>query len=281
MVTTAEDVRDKVSESPGLEIWSRIGLASRGALHLVVAALALRVATGDFDEKADAHGALATVAEQPFGRVLMLAAAAGFAGYAVWRFVQAVFDPDDKGADAKGVAKRASYVARGLLYVVFTVTALDLALGGQERARGEQGGSSETQDLTARALELPAGRWLVAAAALVVIAIGLFNGWRAVTRGFEKDLKRYEMTERQRCWTTRFGVVGHLARMVAFLVVGGFLVRAAVRIDPQEGVGLDASLHEVAARSYGPVLLAVVAIGLVAFGLYQLVQARYRRVLED
>ena len=280
MVTTVGGVGDRVCESPGLELWSRVGLASRGFLHLVVAALALRVATGDFDEKADARGALETVAEQPFGRVLVLAAAAGFAGYAAWRFVQAVFDPEGKGTDAAGLAKRASYVARGLLYVAFTVIALRLALDG---SRATPGGarSSETQDLTARALALPGGRWLVALAGVAVVGVGLFNGWRGVTRHFEKDLKRYEMTARQRRWATRFGIVGHLARMVAFLVAGGFLVRAAARFDPQRGVGLDASLHEVAARPYGPPLLAVVALGLVAFGLYQLVQARYRRVLDD
>ena len=279
MVTTAAEVREKVTGSPGLEIWSRVGLASRGALHLVVAALALRVATGDLDEKADARGALETVAEQPFGRVLLLAAAAGFAGYAAWRFVQAVLDPDGKGDDAAGVAKRASYVARGLLYVAFLVTALRLAVAGRDAARGEHA-PSETQDLTARALALPAGRWLVAGAGLVVVGVGLFNGWRALSRRFERDLKRYEMTPRQRCWTTRFGVVGHLARMVAFGIAGAFLVRAALRFDAQRGVGLDASLHEVAAFSYGPALLTAVALGLVAFGLYQLVQARYRRVLE-
>ena len=124
----------------------------------------------------------------------------------------------------------------------------------------------------------PAGRWIVIAAALVLLGQGIWNGYRGVTRKFEKDLKQYEMSERQREWTARVGQFGHLARMVAYFVCSFFLVRAAIRYEPQRGVGLDSSLHELAGRPYGPMVLVVVGVGLAAFGAYQFVLARYREL---
>jgi sulfite exporter TauE/SafE len=121
----------------------------------------------------------------------------------------------------------------------------------------------------------------VLAAGLIVVGTGVWNGYRAISRNFEKQLKQAEMSETERTWTVRAGVVGHLARMIAYFVVGWFLVRAALEFDPQKPVGLDQSLHALAAASYGPFLLFAVGVGLIAFGLYQVMLARYREVLDS
>jgi hypothetical protein len=238
-------------------------------MHLLVGWLALRIASGDRGEKADQGGALAAVVRQPFGRVLVLALAVGFLGYASWRLIQGVLDPEDESG-----LKRLGYLARGVLYLAFFGTALSFVMRGSS-----SGGGSSQQDVTARILSWSFGRPLVILIGLALLAAGAWNGWRGVTRKFEKDLKRYEMSKTQCDMTTKLGLVGHVARMAANVLVGGFLIRAAVRFRPDEGVGLDAALHELAAKSYGPWMLALVALGLVAFGLYQLVLARYRQVL--
>ncbi|HUP84114.1 MAG TPA: DUF1206 domain-containing protein [Acidimicrobiales bacterium] len=260
-------------DSPWVPRLARAGLVTRGLLHVVVGWLAIRVASGDQGRRADQQGALATLVRQPMGRVLVLALALGFLSYAAWRFVEAALDPEDKGT-----LKRIGCGLRGLLYVGLFASAMRLVVGGASKGGG---GSSKQQDETARVLEWPFGRWLVMAVGLAVIGIGMWNGWRAVTRKFEKDLKRYEMSGVERTWTTRLGMFGHIARMVAYGVAGFFLVRAGVRFEPHKGVGLDASLHELAGRSYGPWMLGAVGVGLIAFGVYQFALARYRQILGD
>ena len=249
---------------------ARLGLVTRGALHVLVGWLAFRVSQGEPGRRADQHGAMATLVRQPFGRYLVIALAVGFLAYAGWRFFEAAFDPEHKGT-----LKRIGCSLRGFFYLFLFVSALRIV------TRGTDDGGSETQDITARVLGWPGGRAIVFAAALVLLAQGAWNGWRGVTQTFEKDLKRYEMTEAQRRWTARVGSFGHLGRMVAYFVCSFFLARAAIRLEPDRGVGLDASLHELAGRPYGPWVLALVGFGLVSFGLYQFVLARYREILGD
>lgn len=250
---------------------ARLGLVTRGLLHVVVGWLAFRIAQGDPGRRADQQGALATVVRQPLGRVLLLALAIGFLAYAAWRFVEAAVDPDDKGA-----LRRIGKVIRGVFYVGLFVSSLRMVAGGAKSAEG----GSKSDDITATVLAWPGGKAIVIGAGIVLFAMGCWNGWRGITQKFEKDLKKFEMSETARTWTGRIGSFGHLARMVAYFVVSFFLIRAAVRIDT-EGVGLDASLHELAGRSYGPWALMLVGVGLAAFGIYQFVLARYREIFGD
>lgn len=251
---------------------ARLGLVTRGLLHVVVGWLAFRIAQGDPGRRADQQGALATVVRQPFGRILVLVLAVGFLAYAGWRFVEAAFDPDDKGALA-----RAGKALRGIFYVFLFGTAMRMVIGGASSAEG----GSQTDDVTATVLGWPGGRFLVIAVGIVLFGMGVWNGWRGITQKFEKDLKKFEMSDTARTWTGRVGSFGHLARMVAYFVVSFFLVRAAIRFEPEKGVGLDAALHELAGRPYGPMVLMVVGAGLAAFGVYQFVLARYREILGD
>ena len=272
VAVTRQRAQEAAEDSPWPARMARAGLVTRGVLHGVVGLLALRLVAGDGTERADHKGALAAVVRQPLGRVLVLALAVGLLGYAGWRLLEGLLDPEGKGA-----AKRIGYLARGLLYLGLFWTGVAFVLpGGQGREDGR-----EQQDLTAEVLGWPLGPALVVAAGLVVVGMGAWNLWQGVTGGFAKHLKSYEMSGCQRRWTCRLALVGHLARAVALGVAGGFLVRAGLRHDPNTGVGLDASLREVLDAPYGPWLLALVAVGLVAFGAVQLVLARYRRVLGD
>ena len=263
---------EHVEHSRWVERSGRFGLAMKGISYLLVAVLALKVAVGGGGQTEDRQGALQTVADEPFGWALILLVGLGFGCYALWRFVQAVFDRDDEGDDAEGIAKRTSDLAKGALYAVLAVATFGILAGSGG------GGSQEEDKATAVVLDLPLGRWLVGLGGLAIVGAGAFNAYRAVSGSFRKELREEAMHAAARPWYIAFGVVGHLARAVVFALIGFFLLRAAWQYDPDEAIGLDEALQKLAGESYGAFLLGSVALGLAAYGLFCLVQARYRDV---
>ena len=249
----------------------RLGLLAKGGSFLLVAALAIQVAVGARGEPADRQGALDAVADEPLGWVPILLLAVGFAGYALWRFAQAFVDRDREGDDPVGLAKRARDLAKGLLYAGLAVLAV-MIVGGSDA------GGSEEDTATSWILDLSLGRWIVGAVGAAVVGAGVWNAYRALTRQFLDDLKTRKMSKNEERWYTAVGVFGHLARAVVFALVGIFLIRAAYQYDPNEAIGLDGALAKLAGERAGPVLLGAVAFGLLAYGLFCFVQARYREV---
>lgn len=270
-----DDLGDRAADSPWVEGLARAGLVARGLLYAVVGVLALQVATGRRTQRPDKQGALAAVVHQPLGKALLVATAVGFAGYALWRFSSAFLDTEGDGTGPSGWAKRGADLARGLLYTSFCVTAVGLVTGSSGDDRTDEA------DLTARVLRAPWGRVAVALVGLAVIGTGLYNGYRVVSRTYRDKLRTGQMSRKASRWVTRIASVGLTARMVVFVLIGAFLVRAAVRYDPNEAVGVDGALRRLADRSYGPWLLALVAAGLFTFGLYLFIEARYRRLMDD
>lgn len=271
---TGDELADRAGDSPWVEGLARAGLAARGVLYAVVGALALQVAFGKRGEHADKQGALTALARQPLGKLLLVVVSIGFAGYALWRLLSAVLDTEGRGSDAGGWAQRAADLGRGLLYAGFFVAAARLVAGssGDDRTR--------EADLTARVMGAPVGRVAVAMLGLAVIAAGLYNGYRAVSRKYRRKLETSSLGAGARRLLTGVATAGLAARMVVFCLIGAFLVKAAVRYDPNEAVGVDGALKRLADRSHGPWLLGLVAVGLFLFGIYSFVEARYRRLLQ-
>ncbi|KOG46034.1 membrane protein [Streptomyces virginiae] len=235
------------------EVTARCGLLARGVLYVLVGVLALRVAFGDSGGKeADRQGALQELAGKPFGSVLVWAVGIGLVCMMLWRLSEAVF-----GA-AGGV-------------VAFSV--LSFAAGG-----GGHSGDQQSRDATARALELPAGQWLVGAAGLGIAIAGVVIGVQAARRTFRKHLAMGGVSESVRKAVDFLGVAGGLARGVLFAAAGGFVVYAAVRFDPAQAKGMDDTLRSFTATPAGPWLLVVVAVGLMLFGAFSWAMARWREV---
>lgn len=268
---TTMDVK-RAANGPWVEAAGRAGLAAKGGIYLIVGFLAIQIPLGLGGSPEDREGALRALAETTLGRATLVALAVGFAGYALWRFVQAAFDRDHEGHDAKGIAKRLGHLGKGVLYAASSVLAVAILVGAQDG-----GGSSEQQE-TAQILGLPFGRWLVAAVGLGFLGAGLYNAYRSVTRKFRKHLREHELGSSVRRWAVALGVVGHAARGLVFALIGIFLLKAAVEFDPDEAIGLDGALLKLAQQPYGGALLGVVAAGLLAYGLFCFVQARCRRV---
>lgn len=272
----AEDALEDAACSTWLENLARAGLVARGLLYVVVAGLATQIAAGHNETRADKQGALQAVVRQPFGRILVLLLAAGFAGYAAWRFVEAAVGPADQAdADsAKNKLKRVGYFLRAGLYAFFAGSAVKLFIWSNSAATKE----GAEADWTARVLTWPAGTWMVQLAGLVAIGAGLYIGWRGVAGKFRKRLKSLEMGDAMRRLVRVVGTVGMISRMLIAIMIGVFLIAAARQLDPNQAVGIDGALGRLAARPYGPTLLVAVAVGLAAYGLYSFAEARYRRV---
>jgi hypothetical protein len=267
--------RQKAREGDG---WygalARTGLVAKGVSYGLVGALAVKLAVGHGGRATSRQGALQDLAHQGFGRVVLVALAAGFAAYAAWRFVQAYAEkPSADDGAAKVWGKRAGYVGRGLIYAGLTYSTIRLLFGA-----GGQSQDAKAHHSTAVVLSWPAGPWLVGAAGIVLIGAALWNLYRGVSRKFEDKWRVRALTPALRRWGSRAGLVGHLARFVVFGLIGVFVIKAAVDYSPQDAIGLDGALQKLAHGPYGPWLLGLTAAGLVAYGVFCLVDARLRDV---
>ena len=259
-------------------VLARVGLVAKGISYGLVGGLALAVAAGHGGKATSRTGALATVADESWGKLLLILLALGFAAYAIWRVVQAVAEREDPSdGEAKGPAKkwgkRAGYLGRGLIYAGLTYTTVRLLTG----SGAEQSQNEKARQTTAAVFDWPGGRWIVGAAGLVIIGAGLWNLYRGVSTKFE-DKWRGGMSRTEQTWGSRAGVVGHVARGVVFGLIGIFMTKAATDYDAQDAIGFDGALRKLAEAAYGPWLLGLTAAGLVAYGIYCLVDARYRDV---
>jgi hypothetical protein len=275
---SVQDARAHAERGSGwYAVLARSGLVAKGASYGLVGLLAIKLAAGHGGKATSREGALQSLAQHGFGKVVLALLALGLAGYALWRFVQAVVereDADDAKEKLKTWGKRAGYAGRGLIYAGLTFSALKLLFGGS----GEGSQDEKAHRTTAAILDWPAGRLLVGAAGIVIVGVGLWNVYRGLSQKFADKWRTGAMSQVQRTWGGRVGVVGHLARGVVFGLIGIFVTKAAIDYDPKDAIGLDGALRKLAEASYGPYLLGVTAAGLVCYGLYCLVDARHRDV---
>jgi Domain of Unknown Function (DUF1206) len=258
-------------------VLARTGLVAKGASFGIVGFLAAKLAVGDGGKATSREGALQTVAQHSWGTVLLVLLAGGFAAYALWRFVQAFAEREDPrdGAtgDLKKWGKRVGYVGRGLIYAGLAYSAVKIVTGAGNQSQNERAHKS-----AAVMLSWPAGTWIVGAAGLLIVGAGLWQLYRALSRSFENRWRTGEMGHTARTWGRRAGVLGHLARAVVFSLIGIFVVKAALDYKPRDAIGIDGALQKLAHASYGPYFLGITAAGLVCYGLFCFVDARYRDV---
>jgi Domain of Unknown Function (DUF1206) len=269
-VRQAERAGEKVERTTAFEALARAGFVARGVIYGVIGILAVKLAIGAGGKTTSQSGALKTIAEQPFGKVLLILVAIGLAGYSLWRLTRALLghgpEDTDSGFD------RLAALGSGVAYALICAIAVEILLGSGG------GSSSSPKHPTAGVLGWPAGTWIVGIAGVVLCGVAAYQGYRGISNKFLDDSKTEQMSEVVRKWITWIGTFGHVARMVVFGLVGIFLIRAAVDYNPNKAVGVDGALAKLANQSYGSYLLGIVAVGLVAFAVYSLSDARYRRI---
>jgi uncharacterized membrane protein YidH (DUF202 family) len=270
----AEETIDDVAASPWMERLARFGYATKGIVYIVVGGLATLAAFGLGGETTDLRGALREIERKPFGKAMLITVAFGLIGYVLWRWVQALADTDRKGTKLKGVAVRIGYFASGAVYAGLAYTAAKILFDADE-----QDSSSDTQELwIARVIRMPFGRTLIILTGLFVIGFGLYQIYKGIKAKFRKRLKLGEMGKTKDHWATWSGRVGYASRGVVFCIIGFFVMQAALHFNPDEAKGLDEALATLAQNYYGAWALGLVAVGLIFYGFYMLVEARYRQI---
>ncbi|MDH6629537.1 hypothetical protein M2271_007373 [Streptomyces sp. LBL] len=262
----------RMARGPGVEGAARAGLTARGVIYLLVGVLALQIAFGDSKQQADRGGALAELAEKPFGAVLLWALGIGLVGMALWRLSEVLFG--SVGPDGRKAKKRLMAGVRMVFYSFVAASVLSFAAG----SGGSGSSDKQSRDVTAKVMEAPAGQWLVGVAGAGIVVAGVWIAARALLRKYHDKLKLGEMSHRTRQLVDVTGVGGGVARGVVFAAAGGFAVRAAVDYEPDKAKGLDDTLRSFAETPLGPWLLVCVAAGFVLFGLFSFAMARWRRV---
>ncbi|WP_416959882.1 DUF1206 domain-containing protein [Streptomyces sp. Agncl-13] len=253
-----------------LAVTGRAGFVARGVVYVLVGALALQIAFGGGGREADRQGALQQVAAQPFGKVMLWMLVVGFGCMAIWRASQALLANGPKNK----VGSRLLDGGRAVFYGFVCWGTASFAAG----AGGSSGSDAESQDWTASALKLSGGQVLVGFVGCVLIGVGVVLAVRALMRRFLRRLETGKMSRRVRQVVTGLGVGGGAARGAVFAGVGVFALVAAIRFDPHQAKGMDATLRTFAHTPAGPWLLVAVAVGLVLFGGFSFASARWRRL---
>lgn len=259
----------RLASSEPVRLGARAGLCANGMLHLLVAWLAARVASGS-QARADQAGALQTVASEPFGRLLLWLVVAGFVAVVLWRIREAVWGFRYLVNRRDRLSKRLFSAAQA---VVFAVLA-----GLSGRIAGGSSGGNGGQGITATLLRLPGGQVLVLLIGVAVLVTGAVMAYRGYQMSFTNDMELGRASPTARAAAERTGQIGAVAKALAVMIVGGLIGFAAVTFQPARAEGLDAALKTLAGQPFGPLLLAVVALGLGSYGVFCFFDARYHRV---
>jgi hypothetical protein len=250
---------------------ARLGFASIALVYMTIGILALLLAVGKGGDAIDQRGAINVLEGLPGGTVLLAAMALGMIGYALWRLLQGTLDLEDKGSDAKGLAIRIGYIASGVAYVALATHTAKEVVGTTSRRDSQEG-------LTEWLLANDSGPWVLGAIGLAVIAWGVWHFVKAHKEKFMKHVNTGQMSRNERTWMRRVGKLGLSARGLVLITLGVLALNAARHHDPREVQGFDGALRELASQPYGIYILGVVALGLIAYGLYWAFNVRYRRI---
>jgi len=257
-----------------LEPLARLGYACKAFVYAIVGLLACMAAFERGGRVTDTKGALLVILSQPFGNTVLFVLAAGLCGYALWRLLDAIVDPDRHGTDFKGLTERIGNVVKFAVYGALGVEAFRLARG----LRASAGTDAKLRMWTARLLDVPLGEWIVASAGLIIAAYGISEIVEAVKHRDDARMDLSSIPRDRRSVLLRICRFGVAARAVIIVAAGLFLVRAAIQDDPGEAHGIRESVLQLAAGAYGRWILGGIALGLLAYAIDQAVHARYRQI---
>jgi Domain of Unknown Function (DUF1206) len=265
VVSTARDWKDSIG---------RLGLVGQGVVATIVGVIAIRIAVGNKDQAATSEGAVAWLAEQPLGKFLLIALTVALFALALWRFLCAAMGDPVEGSEPKD---RLKYAVLGVVYLLLAITTLGITIanwtGSGEAAESEASGDESSQQAASTLFDAPAGRWLVGILGAAVIGYAGYS--------FHKQVIKRKFAERldaeDDSWIVRLGLAGYTAQSLVYAVVGYFFIQAAIAFKSSTAKGPSGALIELADTAWGKVLLWVIALGLFAYGIFCMAEAKYRK----
>jgi hypothetical protein len=255
-----------------IEPLARLGYASKALIYSIVGMLAIAAAANRGGRVTDTSGALKVVLAQPFGRVLLVVLTVGLCGYAAWRLLDALFDPDRNGTSIKGLITRTGNAVRGGIYGALGLEAFRLVRG----LRGSDG--QEAKVWASRVMSFPLGDMALAIVGVIVTAYGLSEVIAALKGEKDRLIDMSSISHRYQTLLHRVMKFGVGARGLIICTLGVLLVRAAVRERPAEAAGTRESMVELTGIVDGRWLLWFIAAGLLAYAVDQAAHARFRRI---
>jgi hypothetical protein len=250
---------------------ARTGYVAKGVIYVTIGLLAMQEALGAGGRPPGPNGAMRSIESQPFGRSMLALLALGLVGYALWKLLQGIMDPDDKGSDAHGILRRIGYVGSGAIHGV-------LAFIAAQSIMGEEDTSEDVMMASALVYQPPFGQLVVGLVGLIAIGVGFYQLYAAYEAKFRGELKLVEMSSTQEKLVTLAGRIGTAARGLAIGAAGAFVILAAYRYDPSQTRGLDEALEALQRQPLGSYMLGTVAVGLLVYGVFMLLVAYYRRI---
>jgi hypothetical protein len=269
-----EQAKNKMKEAkPWIRRFGRFGYMAKGVVYGMIGVLAALAAFGPRGDTTGTSGALQSISEMPFGEVVLWIIGIGLIGYIAWDFIKAIKDPENGGTDAKGLIKRTGYFISGIIYANLAFGALKLA-----SHTGNAGGGDSEKTISAKLMEQPFGVWLVGIVGAIIIGYGLYELLSGIKEKFMEKFKTYEMNDKELKVARISGKMGLIARGVVLSMVGFFFIETAYTHDPNQSKGLGGALGEMASQPFGQFLLAMVAVGLILYGIYQIIRGRYQHM---
>jgi len=266
-------VAKEAAYSPLMERLTRLGYGIKGVLYILMGLLALQGALGKNHSPADQLGAIVAISKLPYGEAIMWIVLVGLVSYSLWGLIRAFLDPFHKGTDLKGLIARGGFLVSAFTYGVLVFPTYDLIQGASGASQ-----TGKTQKFVADLMAMPWGRWAVGILGVAGIAAGLYQIYMGISSTFEQRFKPYALTADQLRTAKQIGRFGTIARGVVFGLVGFFFCLAAIYANPQQAKTFAGALNFLAHQPYGLWLLGIVAIGLIAFGMYSIMSAAWFRL---
>lgn len=248
---------------------ARIGCLARSLVYFLVGVLALLVAMGsEYGATTDESGVLRRIVERPYGGILIFALSMGLFCYALWRFFQSVQDHDGYGHSASGIFVRTALFFSGLAHAFLGISALNLLFRFTKRtAIGEK--------VMAKWMMMqPFGRFALWILGFAIVVTGFAQFVRAFNGSFARDLRLPERHTKFLMAVCRFGLI---SRGIIFAIIGTFFMQAAWKYSSREVGGLHKAWETLRLQPYGNFLVAIVAIGFMAFAIFGLIEGFYRK----
>ena len=264
----------RVANNREVSILVRVGDGARGYLFFVLGLLALQMALGKITGTADYQGSIAATAGHPLGKFLLVIVLIGLVFYVLWVLACALLDLLHAGHDMKGLFKRGVLLVNAVIYGLLIPTLLGYITGGGGPANSQ---SFNIGKLATTIFLWPGGKWLVAAVGAILVVGGLVTFYSGVRHDFDKESSSYSLSTTQVKWVNRAGRFGTLAYGTVIVIIGALFIAAFTQADPMKATGIDGALLSLLKLPFGRLLLGLIAVGLVAYGIYLVMKALWFR----
>ncbi|QAS52017.1 DUF1206 domain-containing protein [Halobacillus litoralis] len=272
-MNNSKEIREAKEEiKPWIRRVGRVGFMAKGTVYFFIGILTIMAVLGLGGKKTGTNGMFRSLASIRFGEILLWAIGTGLIGYILWIFIKVFKDPENYGNDIKGVITRTGYLVGGIIYSGLAYNAFKIAI-----SVGTGSGNTE-QTMSARLLSQPLGQWIVGLVGVIIIGYGVYEFYQGASCSFMKKFHISDMDKKKQMIAKNAGRFGLSARGIVLVLIGFFFVQTALSSNPNEAKGLDGALSELSQQPHGQWLLAVAAVGLILYGIYQMVRGRYTRM---